>query len=366
MRLLLFADLHLDAPFTWAGVEGAARRRRDALRTTLGRIADLARSVDVHAVLCAGDLFEQERCTPDTAAFLARTFESLRPRPIFLAPGNHDWYGPQSPYRRTAWSDNVHVFAESRLVPVEVAPGLTLWGGAHVAPAGTSNFLEGFRVDRSGVHLALFHGSERTTLAAEGSSKSPHAPFEAADIRQAGLHHALLGHYHSPRDAPDYTYPGNPDPLSFGETGTRGAVIVTVHDDGSVDRSRHEVTSTRAHDLVLDVTGCWNRQEIRERLALQTAGLGGVARITVTGEMAPEVDLSPGDLRAAAPSLEAVSVRFVDLRPGYDFEAIGSEPTVRGQFVRDVLEADLDAGERRRVLVTGLRALDGRDDLEVP
>jgi hypothetical protein len=35
--------------------------------------------------------------------------------------------------------------------------------------------------------------------------------------------------------------------------------------------------------------------------------------------------------------------------------------------VRDVVDAPgLGDAERRRVLVTGLRALDGRDDLEVP
>ena len=49
----------------------------------------------------------------------------------------------------------------------------------------------------------------------------------------------------------------------------------------------------------------------------------------------------------------------------YDIEALRRERTVRGQFVRDVLAAaDLDDEQRRRVLVTGLRALDGRDDLD--
>ena len=50
----------------------------------------------------------------------------------------------------------------------------------------------------------------------------------------------------------------------------------------------------------------------------------------------------------------------------YDLEVIAQERTVRGQFVRDVLDFGFSAGEQRRVLVTGLRALDGRDDLEVP
>jgi len=51
----------------------------------------------------------------------------------------------------------------------------------------------------------------------------------------------------------------------------------------------------------------------------------------------------------------------------YDFVMLAEERTVRGQFVRSVqVASELDDDERRRVLITGLRALDGRtDELEV-
>jgi hypothetical protein len=49
----------------------------------------------------------------------------------------------------------------------------------------------------------------------------------------------------------------------------------------------------------------------------------------------------------------------------YDLARIEQELTVRGQFVRDVQASQLPPQERQRVIVTGLRALDGRADLEV-
>ena len=342
-----------------------ARRMREALRATLLDIVDLARSVEASALLCGGDLYEHERVSPDTKEFLRRTFAELHPIRVFLAPGNHDWYGPESLYRRVEWSGNVHVFHADRLSPIELDDGITLWGAAHCRPAGTDNFLRDFRADRRGVNLALFHGSERRGLLEQGEGKAPHAPFDAEDVVRAGLQHAFLGHYHSPRDAPTHTYPGNPDPLAFGEDGDRGAVVVTVAQDGTIQRQRRRVARTRVHDLTVDVSGCTSRQDVRDRVTAITATLTGIARLTVTGELAPEVDLVPRDLEGAAPTLEAVAVRIGDLRPGYDLDAIQHEPTVRGQFVRDVLEAELPGEERRRVLVTGMRALDGRDDLEV-
>lgn len=366
VKIVHFADLHLDSGFAWAGADGAAaRRRRQSLRDALSRITALARDVDAGALFCGGDLYEHDRVTPDTARFLRATFAELDPCPVYLAPGNHDWHGPDSLYALVDWSSNVHVFREPRLQPIRLDDGLTLWGAAHCAPANTGNFFDGFTTHGRDVHVALCHAAERSWLAEQGSAKQPHAPFDANDIAHAGFAHAFLGHYHRPRDAARHTYPGNPEPLTFGEDGERGAVVATIAADGSVTRERHGVATTAAHDLTLDVGGCASQQDVRTRVAGATAGRHGVARLTVEGELDPDVDLREEDLRQVLlESFDAVQVRFGALHAGYDVEEIGREQTVRGQFVRDVLEAGLEEDETRRVLTTGLRALEGRTDLE--
>ncbi len=365
MRIVHFADLHLGTLFRWVPPE-VARQRRQALRDTLVRIADVTREVRADALLCGGDLYEHERFTPDTAAFLRTAFERIHPTPVYIAPGNHDWYGPQSLYRQVEWTPNVHVFAADRLEPIALSDGLTLWGAAHRAPANTDGFLDDFRVERGGVHLALFHGSERTWLGQQGEGKQPHAPFNTEQIEQAGLHHAFLGHYHRPRDAERHTYPGNPEPLAFGEDGDRGVVIADVAGEGGVRCQRRTVAVTMLHDLTVDISGCSSTQDIRERVAGACAGLDGIARITLNGDLAAGVELRLDGFSDVLPGMEATVVRLGDVRPDYDLVSLQQEPTVRGQFVRDVTSAALDADLQRRVLVTGLRALDGRDDLEVP
>ena len=366
MKIVHFSDLHLDSTFTWAGASGdAARRRRQALRDTLRRIVDLARDVEADALFCGGDLYEHERAGRDTAEFLRQTFASLDPVSVYLAPGNHDWYGPDSLYSRVEWSSNVHVFSESALRPVELETGVTLWGAAHCAPANTGNFLDGFRAEGPGVHVALFHGAENSWFSEQGEGKQPHAPFDAAQIAEAEIDHAFLGHYHRAKDAERHTYPGNPDPLAFGEDGERGAVVATIDAAGRITRERHIVAQTAIHDIEIDISGYTTQQQIRDALAEQVRGLGGFARLTVRGDIAPEISVTESDLRDAMRAFDAVQIRLEALRPGYDFDTLRIEPTVRGQFVADVLGAGLDTVEERRVLMTGLRALEGRRDLEV-
>ena len=389
MKIVHFSDLHLDSPFAWAGATGGkARQRRQALRDTLIRIVDLTRKVNADALFCGGDLYEHEYFRPDTAEFLKDTFAGLAPIPVYIAPGNHDWYGPQSLYAQVVWSENVHIFREAALCEVELEDGLWLWGAAHLGPANTGNFLKGFhnllrrrmsrgvdpentdnflngfRVERSGIHIALFHGAVRSWFAEQGTEKQPHAAFDADEIEAAGFTHAFLGHYHRPKDAEFHTYPGNPDPLTFGEDGERGAVIATISPDGRVARERHRVAVAELHDLELDVTGLTTQQQILDRLEAQASSLSGFARLTVKGEIASTIDIHEDDLHDRLNNFEAVQIVFGDLRPTYNLESIRQEPTVRGQFVRDVFDSDLAEDEKRRVVVTGLRALDGRTDLE--
>lgn len=366
-KIVHFADLHLDAQFAWAGAHSdSARRRRQGLRDALLRIIRLAKEVEADAIFCGGDLYEHERATPDTASFLKEAFAESAPTRVFVAPGNHDYYGPDSLYALNDWSTNVHIFRKDQLRSIELAPGLTLWGGAHLARQGTANFLKGFHVSGGGMHLALFHGSERAWFSKQEDGKARHASFDAAEIPHAGFRHAFLGHYHRPRNAEHHTYPGNPDPLAFGEQGERGVVVATIRCDGSIERQRRTVASTAVYDLQLDVTGCPNQQAIRDRLKSRIDGLHGIARLTVRGDLQPGVHLREEDLQdELANRFEAVRVQYADLRAGYDFDEISKEKTVRGQFVRDVLNSDLSANKKRRVVTAGLRALGARNDLGV-
>jgi len=368
VKLLHFSDLHLDVPFAWASPEAGRRRRRNR-RETLTRILALAEDEAVDAVLCGGDLFEHERVSPDTLEFLRASFERSTRR-ILLAPGNHDWHGPGSPYATLRWSPNVHIFSEARLTPFQLADGLTVWGAAHRAPANTDAFFAGFRPDRGGIHFALAHASERGALGWQDAGKQPHAPFDAAELEAAGLHHAFLGHFHLPRDAERYTYPGNPDPLEFGERAgrdgeLRGAVLAEVAADGSVRRERRSVAVSEVHDLALSVESAEHSDDLRSALDALVADLSGSVRVSLSGELAPAVTLDLRELGRQPEHLDGLVLRPAGISYAHDLDRIREEQTVRGQFARDTEAEIADPELRRRVLVTGLRALDGRGDLEV-
>lgn len=373
MRIAHLADVHLDAPFAQFGPE-AQRKRQVAIEESFKQALREASDCEVDLLVIAGDLYEQERFTPSTANFLCRELAAFA-RPVYIAPGNHDHYVRKSLYATVDWSSNVHLFTDAALQPVTLEDGLTLWGAAHLVPASTIDFLDGFTVDRGGVHLALFHGAEQSELAyvhqlgGDDERKAAYAPFRADQIIDAGLHHAFLGHIHTARDAEKHTYPGNAEPLTFGERGDlqRGLVIATIDDQGGVTRERISVAKSSVDDVPVDLTGCKSNSDVREKVAEGLRDATGFVRVTLAGEVGDAVDINVDELRDVAPDeLDAVVFRFGQLHVSYPIEEIARETaTVRGRFVSDVLASDLDDETKHRVIVTGLRALDSRSDLAV-
>ncbi len=363
MKLLAFSDVHLDSKFGWATPE-VARRQRLRLREAVADTMRPARNGSIDAVLIAGDLYERDRVSGGTIHFLQETFEDARV-PIYIAPGNHDCADQESAYLRNAWPGNVHIFQQPTLTPQPLTDGVMLWGAAHVMPVDTAGFFDsGFHVTGSGLHIAVFHGEERS--GASYGQPQRHAPFDGAQIGAAGIAHALVGHPHAPADRKAWTRLGSLESLAFGAS--YGSAVVLEIENGRVVPVRLEARANTLHDLDVDLTGIATLEQARERLRARLDSARGAARIRFRGEVPPELELHAGDFTSGSDrpeGLEHLQVDLSNLGHAYDFDELRREPTVCGSFVSRVLRAGLDAELERGVLLTGLRAFDGREDLGV-
>ena len=172
LKIIHGADFHLDSPFSGLTPERAARRREKTAR---------------ERQQLAGDLLDSERVFRETAQSLRSALAAI-PCPVFIAPGNHDFYSPRSVWAALDWPDNVHIFTGGALEAVEL-PGCTLWGRAFTGPGQDSCPLEGLAVPNDGaLHIACLHG-------AVGAERD-YGPISSLDIAASGLDYLALGHVH--------------------------------------------------------------------------------------------------------------------------------------------------------------------------
>ena len=92
LRFIHAADFHLDSAFAGLPPRQAAARRRESRELPM-RLVNYVNQNGIELVLLAGDLFDSASAYRDTAESLAAALGQTEAR-IFIAPGNHDWYGP--------------------------------------------------------------------------------------------------------------------------------------------------------------------------------------------------------------------------------------------------------------------------------
>lgn len=226
LKLLHTADWHLGRTFRSFAREGDAVRLGRARLEVLERVFGEAERNQVHAVLCAGDLFDGPN---PSLAFREGLLALLRARtwatcPVFLLPGNHDPLVPDSVWRdpkfRAALPEGVHIVDRA---PFEFAlgPDAVLHAVPCQSSAGQADPTASIPQREQGdtrIRIGLVHGS--TWDALEAQTNFPIARDAAVE---RGLDYLAVGDTHGFRFATAERtravtiYPGTPEPTAFDE-----------------------------------------------------------------------------------------------------------------------------------------------------
>ena len=356
LKLIHGADFHLDAPFAALSPE-KARQRRAEQRQLLSRLADLAEEEGADLVLLSGDLLDGGETYQETVEALSHALGQIK-APVFIAPGNHDPYGPRSAYAGTAWPDNVHIFTSVQPEGVELPElGCVVHGAAFTTPQADRSPLMGFSAPRDGrIHLMTLHGD----VAGQGR----YGPIRPEDIAASGLTYLALGHIHACSGLQQagetcWAYPGCPEGRGFDETGEKGVLAVTVDDQGAVSVRFVPLAGRRYEIVEADVTGKDSAEEaLRE--VLPASPTGDCCRILLTGQRS----FGNPDLAAltalAQPNYFSVSVRD-NTRPLRDLWQRAGEDSLTGLVLR-ALKGEKDLEDRELAARFALAALEHGED----
>ena len=303
IKILHSADWHLDSPLQGRLPQQAELLRRELLQIP-DRVAALCREENCDLMLLAGDLFD--------GAYSQQTYRAVYDAlqsvnvPVFIAPGNHDYICPDSPYEKELWPENVHIFKKQQIEWVDLpALGLRVYGAGFQS---MDCLLEGFQAE--GFAVGLFHGDPTQV-------NSPYNPITKTQTAQSGLAYLALGHVHKGDGlrAGDTlcAWPGCPMGRGYDEQGEKGVLIVTLEDTA---RTRFvPLDGPRFFDVSVDFA----------------AGIGSVLpavanhdfyRVTLTGE-AEKVDLEA--LRAQFGAFPNLVLRDQTHRPVDLWQSVGED-----------------------------------------
>ena len=330
MKILHSADLHLDTPFTGRNRDQAQFLQQQLLRVPY-LLADLCRKEACDLVLLSGDLFDDPK-SRNSFRTLAGALEECQV-PVFISPGNHDYVNLNSPYVTEQWPSNVHIFTSpqpnSRLLP-ELDCRIY---GAGYRSMDCGSLLDSFqRKEDAKYHIGVLHGDPT-------QADSPFCPVTAGQIRDSGLDYLALGHIHQRGGMRQgrtlCAWPGCPMGRGFDETGTKGALIVTLD------------TTAEAAFVPLDTVRFFDETASASALSRLLPGVSSqdFYRITLTGEGDTPSLSQLYQQYAQLPHLELRDHRTSPVELWGDIQADTLEGTYF-RILKDALSgADEDTGE---------------------
>ncbi|WP_312361618.1 exonuclease SbcCD subunit D [Ensifer sp.] len=259
-RFVHTADLHLDSPLRSLALRNTdlADIVRGATRQALVRIVDLCLAEEVDALLIAGDLYDGNQTSMNTALFLAGELRRLDEAGIrvFIIRGNHDAQSQVT--NELTLPPSAHVFkGRSKAVlakTLESGRDVYVHGMSFANPHAAESLLPSFQLPAAGaINIGMLH-----TSLAGAAGHDLYAPCSVADLQAHGFDYWALGHVHQRQvhaSEPFVVMPGMPQGRDINEAGAKGVTLVTVNDEGRLSIEERPIGLATFARMTLDLTG---------------------------------------------------------------------------------------------------------------
>ncbi|MBO5211069.1 MAG: DNA repair exonuclease [Clostridia bacterium] len=357
VKILHTADIHIGARDAFLGTTAESRRFETLL--TFERIVDLAKEKGIQLIAIAGDLFDSNNIEP---AFIDGVFNKIKTVPeikVVFAAGNHDPLTADSPFLTRTLPQNLYVLPTKESVITFEDIKVKVYGKSFesVYLKGEEEFT--LPTDNDYINIMVQHGELRADLGSDYNSITPKF------VKKSGMDYIALGHVHARTpigriENTHFAYCGCPEGQGFDELDQKGVYLGTISKSGSdlefipVSKRQHIVRK-------IDITGAEDIcKTILDDLKANIDNYAdNLYKIELVGNIPPEAELNLAEITAR---LSAV-LYFVKLRDKTEFlvdlELLATEPTLKGVFVKNILEKLKTADDKEavtRALNIGLRA----------
>jgi len=335
MKFLHTADLHLDSVMESKLPPEKAKERRSELLSAFSRMAERAEELGVRAVIIAGDLFDRKNVGKRAKKYVLDTVASHSGIDFLVLEGNHD----ETVFDEESLPPNFKLFSDEN--PYFDYENIRI-----------SAYSDGTVFDPELVNIAVLHGGDGTD-------------FDVRALGGKGIDYLALGHYHSYSsgrlDARGvWCYPGCPEGRGFDECGEKGFVTVDI-EDKTVTHSFVPFGKRRVIELDVDMSDGVTLAD-QERIladALRSLERKDLVRVNIVGTF----ELGREKYYDHAAERFKDEFYYFELRDRSVLKIAAEDyvhdVSLKGEFIRLVMEEVKDEAERSRIISYGIKALMG-------
>ncbi len=351
MKLIHCADLHLDSPMESNLPPDKAKERRNEILSTFSDLVEHADQNGASALLIAGDLFDSARTTRRTERYVLDLIRSHPNLYFFYLAGNHDTGSTLSDMEDKP--SNLCTFGKD----------WTTYDFGEVCITGSEQpnpDLLDLQADK--LNILLLHGQRKESGVSDGDT----IPFRK--YRDRGIDYLALGHLHTYQEATldergIACYAGCLEGRGFDECGLKGYVLLETTETGKLSHTFTHMSRRTLHTVECNISDCLSQMDVEDLVFRMTDPIPkkDLVKVVLIGSLSPDIAV---DLPRLAQLLserfyfaKVASKTRMLIRP----EDYAGAVSLKGEFVRRVMESNIGDEEKERVIACGFRALCGEE-----
>lgn len=356
MKIIHCADIHLGASMrTHLSFEQSIQRKEELLKT-FGDMVNYAQNNKINHIMIAGDLLDTDYADIKTRNILLDIIDSYPKIDFYYLCGNHDENSLL--VSGADFPTNLHTFGTNWTS--YNLNGAILTGA--VLGENNQHLYQTLNLDPEEYNIVLLHGGET-----HGNDYSTPDTVNFDALKNKNIDYLALGHIHSFRtgkidDRCTYAYSGCLEGRGFDECGKKGFVVLDLQPSGMtlefVPFGKREL-----HEIEIDISNCHTTQDLTKLVAENISPIPAkdLVRIVFTGEYDEDTHKYLGLATMDAQSKFYYFTYKDKTKPRLNLESLMNDVSLAGEFVRTVRNSDIPLEKQDKIILLGLKALNGEE-----
>lgn len=361
MKIIHCADLHLDSKMTANLSKEQAKERKMEILRTFARMVEYAADNEVKAIIIAGDLFDTRNVSATARNLVRDVIVQNGDIDFFCLKGNHD-------------HDNF--LAKLEEIPQNLKLFNNDWtcydygdvtiSGIELSMENQATAYNSLVLSNDTFNIVTLHGQ------VSGYGVKDDAESINLDaLKNKNIDYLALGHVHDRKlemldNRGVYCYSGCLEGRGFDECGEKGFMLLDI------DEQKNEANATfvpiayrNLYTLPVDITGARTTQEvaikIEQAIDEKHYSSRSLVKFVLVGQVDVETEINCDFLKDMFEDYFYFEKVYDETKLLVNYSDYEKDASLKGEFIRMVLNSDMDEDKKSEVIKAGIMALSGEE-----
>ena len=234
--------------------------------------------------------------------------------------------------------------------------------GIEIGKQNNYNIYNSLILEKNDINIVVMHGQE-----SQNDVKDKVEIINLKDLKNKNIDYLALGHIHTfKQEKLDnrgiYCYSGCLEGRGFDECGEKGFVLLDI-EDKQIKTQFIPIAKRTLHEINIDITGITENYDIEQKIEEETNKISrdDLIKIVLKGKVEAGTTRDIDYLKKKYEDRFYCIKIYDETTLNIDYMKHQNDASLKGEFIRLVLEQDLTDEEKGKIINTGIRALLGEE-----